>query len=120
MSAGWSTDIAAAPRGRLVTSKRTGKDGNVITTKRIEREPVWLASKCGKVILSEWLWPDKIGEYGTAMTRARWSMFGETEKPLAWRPFVDGEFPRVMVDKKATYPNGIWPDFPAMVLGVAA
>lgn len=117
----WSTDIAAAPRGRKVRVSKVVK-GKTHTTVSMEREPVWLATKCGKVIRSEWLWPRKVGQYGTRMTKARWSMIGANEQPLAWRPFIKGEFP-VMVDpktKERSYPNGTGPEYPAMILGVAA
>lgn len=116
----WSTDIAAAPRGRKVRVSKVVK-GKTQTTSTHEREFVWLATKCGQVIRSEWLWPRKVGQSERA-TKARWSMLGANEQPLAWRPFIDGEFP-VVVDpttKERSYPNGTGPEYPAMVLGVAA
>ena len=122
MTPSWSTDLSAAPRGKRVTVRKITKTGKINASTRIERELVWLASQCGRVVLSDWLWPKKIGEYGTAMTKARWNMFGETEKPLAWRPFIEDEYPSHIdpIQKKRVYPNGVGPEFPAMVLGVAA
>jgi hypothetical protein len=117
MTPTWSTDISAAPRGKRVTVRKIGKAGKVNASTRMERELVWLASKCGKVILSEWLWPKQDGQ---TMTKARWMMLGMDEQPLAWRPFIEGEFPKVMVGKEPTWPNGKGPEYPAMGLGVAA
>jgi hypothetical protein len=116
----WSTDIAAAPRGKCVTIRKIGKDGKVHAQTIIEHEPVWLASKCGKVVKSHWLWSRKFGKYSTtAMTKPRWMMLGESEKPLAWRPFVEGEYPSHIPEgsKERVYPKGKSPEYPAMVLG---
>ena len=117
----WSTDISAAPRGRRVKVSKVIK-GKTHTTVTIEREPVWLATKSGQVILAWWLWPEKAGD---GMTKARWCMLGTNEQPLAWRPFVEGEFPRIVTKVKGSadlveYPNGKRPEYPAMILGVAA
>ena len=115
----WSLDIAAAPRGRRVKTSKVIK-GRTHTSVSIEREPVWLATKCGRVILSHWHWPASGGT-----DRARWLMLGAEEKPLAWRLFVEGEFPKVATKVKGSadlveYPNGKGPEYPAMILGVAA
>ena len=112
----WSTDISAAPRGKRVkTSKMV--NGKKHTSTSTEREHVWLATKDGAVILSYWIWPKD-------SDRGRWIMLGATdpEKPLAWYPFTEGEFP-FTVDpqtKARTYLNGKGLAFPAMLLGVAA
>lgn len=116
MTHSWSTDIAAAPRGRRVKTSKV-INGKTHTSVTIEREPVWLATKCGRVVLSHWLWPRQDGE---TMTKARWLMLGMDEQPLAWRPFTEGEFPKVIIGKEPTWPNGKTPEFPAMILGVAA
>ena len=121
MTVSWSTDIAAAPRGRRVKVSKV-INGKTHTSVSIEREPVWLATKCGRVVLSHWLWPRQDGE---TMTKARWIMLGMDEQPLAWRPFIEGEFPKVVTKVKGSadlveYPNGKTPEFPAMILGVAA
>lgn len=42
--------------------------------------PVWLASKCGKVIKSAWI--DGKGAPG------RWAGLATKEQPVAWQPFV--------------------------------
>ena len=116
--ADWSTDISAAPRGKRVKVSKVIK-GKTHTKVSIEREPVWLATKCGRVVRSEWIRPRQDGE---TMTKARWMMLGMDERPLAWRPFFDLEFPsHIDPDtKKRVYPNGKGPEFPAMVLGEAA
>ena len=117
----WSTDISAAPRGKCVkTSKIVG--GKTRTSVSVEREPVWLASKCGKVILSYWLWTSEVcGK----TTKARWIMLSENEQPLAWYPFTEGEFPGVVTKspdgkRHIIFPNGEGPAFPAMLLRVVA
>jgi hypothetical protein len=119
MTPAWSTDISAAPRGKRVTVRKIGKDGKINASTRMDREQVWLASKCGKVILSEWLWPKQDGQ---TMTKARWLMFCAGSVPLAWRPFIEGEFPsHIDPDTKTrAYPKGKGPEFPAMILGVVA
>lgn len=41
-------------------------------------------------------------------------MFSEKEQPIAWRPFIEGEYP-VKYDKKEkvyNYPKGKGPDYP--------
>ena len=114
----WSTDISAAPRGKRVKTSKV-INGKTHTSVVIEREPVWLATKCGKVILSYWLWTREVGG---KMTKARWIMLSENKQPLAWYPFTEGEFP-FTVDpstKARTYLNGKGPAFPAMLLGVTA
>lgn len=121
----WSTDISAAPRGKRVTVRKIGKNGKVHAQTVTEHEPVWLATKCGVVTKAHWLWPRKLGQYGTQMSAARWNMLSANEKPLAWRPFIEGEFPRIVTkgeDGKdvITYPNGAGPEYPHMILGVAA
>lgn len=111
----WSTDIAAAPKGRKVTVKKIVGDKTHSQT-RMEGEQVWLASKCGRVILSRWLWP------AWDRGRGRWECLGTDEKPLAWRPFIEGEFPAIFdkTTKEWSYPNGKTPDYPAQLVGVAA
>lgn len=117
----WSTDISAAPRGKRVKTSKV-VNGKTHTSVTVERETVWLATKCGRVIKSHWLWPVKAGE---GMTKARWMMLGMTEQPLAWCPFVEGEFPRIVIKvsgsaDRVEYPKGRGPEYPRMVLGVAA
>lgn len=116
----WSTDISEAPRGKRVkTSKMV--NGNKRTSTSTEIERVWLATKCGKVIQSYWVWPVEIAG---KMTAGRWIMLGaiEPEQPLAWYPFTEGEFPYTVdpSTKARTYIRGRGPEFPSMILGVAA
>lgn len=109
----WRTDIENAPKGRRVTVQKI-VDGKKRAHVTMERQKVWLASKCGKVILSYWVWPERAGGVG------RWCMFGGTEQPVAWREFVEGEFPCLVHSetKKREYPNGPAPAYPE--IGAAA
>lgn len=71
----WNTDISAAPRGKTITKQVKTKDGfKDVPEPVIER--VWLASKCGKVVLSHWV-----------DSRSAWSGFGDKEQPVAWYPY---------------------------------
>ena len=108
MTPDWSTDINAAPRGHTTTQERKTKDGVAITTIHVN-DVVWAASKCGSVIRTYWV-----------PSRKAWCSFGDNETPLAWRPFVEGEFPKVMVDKEPTWPNGRAPTFPKHLVGELA
>lgn len=110
----WSTSIIAAPRGRHLKVTKT-VNGKAQASTTIVREPVWLATHCGKVILSHWLWP-----IGQSVRSGRWVMLGLKEQPLAWRPFIKDEFACVMVGKDATWPKGKTPAYPAELVGVAA
>lgn len=72
----WNTDISAAPRGKTVTRTVKTKDGfKDVPDPVIER--VWLASKCGKVVLSHWV-----------DSRSAWSGFADKEQPVAWYPYL--------------------------------
>lgn len=59
----WDFDVTKAPR-----------DGTRVI----------LASKCGKVISSEWLPADPEGKIRTI---PRWQMFHTNEEPIAWMPY---------------------------------
>lgn len=63
----WNHDITTAPReGRL-----------------------WLATKCGKVLLSYFIASAKDN------TKGRWAGFATGEQPIAWLPFVTPTHPMV-------------------------
>lgn len=68
----WNFNIAEAPRGETVTKTSTVKDKEV-SRKVFVPSPVILATKCGKVMGSEWL-PQ--GE--------RWHGLATDEQPVAW------------------------------------
>ncbi|MBW3096840.1 hypothetical protein [Pseudohoeflea coraliihabitans] len=115
----WRTDIENAPRGRevrIVKIVNGAKKGR----RHIEREFVWLASKCGIVTKSYWVWPIRRGRFGTCSSVPRWCMFATHERPIAWRPFIEGEFPEVeLEDGTVVYPNGREPEFPDHLLEAA-
>ncbi len=104
----WSTHMTTAPCGHTEPQERKTKDGVVID--HVWRPDfIWAASKCGKVISTWWM-----------RDESRWCFFANGEQPLAWRPFIDGEFPKVGAGKDATWPNGKTPAYPAELVGVAA
>lgn len=119
----WSTDMQTAPRGHTEPQERKTKDGVVID--QVWRpDVIWAASKCGKVIKTYFLQPTRDHKLGYwCFFRSDWQREpGDFEQPLAWRPFIEGEFPSHIdpITKTRVYPNGKGPEFPAMVLGVAA
>lgn len=72
----WDHDISRAPRGRYVIETRRIKDGKTADHRVFERDVIWLASKCGKVMRSYYLPEEK-----------RWCMFSASEKPVAWMAY---------------------------------
>lgn len=84
----WSTDMCAAPKGRVVERiiKIKGKP-----VKRQEPVPyyIWVANKTGMVTRSHWL-----AEW------CRWEMFTAESPPVAWRPYDADEFLTVDEDGK--------------------
>jgi hypothetical protein len=82
---GWHFDIGSAPRGKTVTaSKQVGK--NTVEISEFSPDPVWLATKCGKVLHSRWI-------PASGSQPARWSGLATGEQPLAWQAYVIPEFP---------------------------
>lgn len=75
----WNTDISQAPRGKTVEATIQSDKGRRKVSRFIPRRVI-LATKCGKVVLSQYI-PDE----------DRWQMLGKGEQPLAW--FVWPEFP---------------------------
>jgi hypothetical protein len=76
----WNFDLTKAPRGSFVVKNR--KFGNTpADTKKFEPDRVVLATKCGQVLLSQYL-PDA----------KRWEGLATGEQPVAWHPF-DGALP---------------------------
>ena len=71
----WNFDIEEAPRGRASTKTVTVK-GNEVTQKVFIPSPVILATKCGKVMASEWL-----------PQAERWHGLATGEQPVAWQPW---------------------------------
>jgi len=73
MSAGWDFDISRAPRGFIaITTVQTAKGPR--QSSRFIAQRVILATKCDKVVLSQYL-PDE----------ERWLMLGKGEVPVAWQ-----------------------------------
>lgn len=70
----WSTNIAAAPRGRYVLRAAANGKGHI---KTFEPAPIILAAKCGTVTVSHYL-PDE----------KRWDLLSASEEPVAWAPFA--------------------------------
>lgn len=69
----WNFDISAAPRGR--TEQQSRRVGDKQTTVSVfVPDRVILATKCGKVTLSEWL-----------PKEGRWMMLAAGEPPVAWQ-----------------------------------
>lgn len=68
----WNRDINAAPRGKYRVENRQFGRGRG-DTRIFEPVPVILATKCGKVLRSEYL-PDK----------KRWLGLSANERPVAW------------------------------------
>lgn len=68
----WNFDISQAPRGRTVNQARTikGVDTEVAV---FERDPIILATKCGKVTTSYYIPKED-----------RWCMLAKGEQPVAW------------------------------------
>lgn len=86
----WSFDITTAPRGRTVTHERRVGD-NIHEIRDFVPDFVWLASKCGKVVLSYW-----IPEAGK--NPGRWSGLATGEQPVAWQPYVVPAHPNAVSD----------------------
>lgn len=78
---GWNFDIAAAPRGRNITVKRTvkGEDKEFV---EFVPDIIWLATNAenGQVVRSYWI-PK------TNHSPARWAGLATGEQPLAWHEF---------------------------------
>jgi hypothetical protein len=68
----WNFNISEAPRGRSVTQLRTIK-GKEVSVAVFERDPVFLATKCGKVTTSYFIPKEN-----------RWCMLAAGEEPVAW------------------------------------
>ena len=69
----WNFEIEAAPRGQTTLQPR--KVGDKETTVSVfVPDRVILATKCGKVTLSEWL-----------PKEGRWMMLAAGEQPVAWQ-----------------------------------
>lgn len=115
----WSPDMQTAPRGHTEPVERKTK-GGVVIDQVWRPDWIWAASKCGKVIATYFAQPTSGHPLGQWVSfRSDWEREpGDFEWPLAWRPFIEGEFPRVVVDKKATYPNGKTPEYPAYLFEV--
>lgn len=73
----WNTDISQAPRGKTVeTTVMTAKGPRKIS--RFVPVRVILTTKCGKVVLSQYIPDDE-----------RWLMLGKGEQPEAWMPWPE-------------------------------
>ncbi|WP_245582419.1 hypothetical protein [Neorhizobium lilium] len=81
----WNHDLTTAPHGRNETRTRTIKGETQEFTDFVP-EPVWLATKCGKVVRTYWT-PK------TEFSPARWAGLGTNEQPVAWQAFVVPEHP---------------------------
>lgn len=73
----WNFDISEAPRGQTVMQPRKVGDKETMVSTFVP-DRVILATKCGKVTLSEWL--PKAG---------RWMMLNGGEQPVAWQPWPE-------------------------------
>lgn len=68
----WNFDISQAPRGKMVeTIVQTAKGAR--HQSRFVPQRVILATKCGKVVLSQYYPYEE-----------RWLMLGKSEEPVAW------------------------------------
>lgn len=76
----WNTNIAAAPRGKYVVRNRKFGPKGRADTRDYEPDPVVLATKCGRVLLSRYL------PAGNERPAARWEGLATGEQPVAWRP----------------------------------
>lgn len=80
----WSKDISKAPRGYWVTSMKPHfATKKLYETTVFHPQRVIVATKCGKVTLSQWL-PE-----GKERKKPRWEMLGENEEPVAWMPWPE-------------------------------
>jgi hypothetical protein len=80
----WSFDISEAPRGATVTEHRkTAKAEFDVEVFKPAR--VILATKCGKVVKSQWLPVDA----NEGRKVARWEMLHVGEEPVAWQPWPE-------------------------------
>jgi hypothetical protein len=77
----WNFNIEECPSGRIEEQTIERKDGNKMTKKTFIPSLIWAASKCGKVTRS----------YKTQ--EGRFSMFGESELPVAWMPYEIPQHP---------------------------
>jgi len=100
----WSTDMSAAPKGRLVERVIKIK-GKPVKRQDVVRDRVWAAGSNGLVTSSHW-----IDEWG------RWEMFNAETPPFAWRPYDPDEFLTVDEDGKKTRTR---PAYPNELLGIA-
>jgi hypothetical protein len=62
---------------------------NIAEAPRDKGEPVWLATKCGKVIQSYFLPSKKEGQDG------RWAYLASKEEPIAWQMFIKPVHPNL-------------------------
>lgn len=72
----WNTDISRAPHGHYDVQTRRVKDGKTADHRVFNREIVWTASSCGKVMRSYYLPEER-----------RWCMYSHLENPVAWIEF---------------------------------
>lgn len=70
---GWNFDISQAPRGRDVTTVVDTPKGQRMVTRFVPQRVI-LATKCGKVVLTQYVPGDE----------GRWLMLGKGEEPVAW------------------------------------
>ena len=73
----WNFDVTQAPRGRDVTKTKT-IGGKEVEYTVFERDPIFVATKCGKVTTSYWI-----------PKESRWCMLAEGEEPVAWLPWPE-------------------------------
>tara|TARA_R110002012_G_scaffold71048_2_gene182493 strand:+ start:240 stop:494 length:255 start_codon:yes stop_codon:yes gene_type:complete len=68
----WNFNIDEAPQGRIEKREKTVK-GKPFVKEVFVAEPVIVASKCGKVIVTH------------CLPNGRWSMFTADSPPIAWQ-----------------------------------
>ena len=81
----WNFNISEAPRGEMVTEHRMSVKGREFDVEVFKPARVILATKCGKVVKSQWLPEDA----ALARKVARWEMLHVDEQPIAWQPWPE-------------------------------
>lgn len=92
----WNTDISAAPKGRTITVMKNTRTKDGVVRLPVEEkvdEPIWVATKCGKVMKTHWLQSER--------NPGRWVGLASNEEPVAWQPFVTPQHPDVLAKLNA-------------------
>lgn len=83
----WNYNIDDAPKGEYVERVTTTKDGKEKAYREYDAPTIWTASRCGKVIKSRWIAPNRYTKTG------RWDGYSEGESPVAWMEYYIPDYP---------------------------